>query len=75
MECTSTGEAIYTRIKELSFSGPGGKSRELDFMGIFCDRASNMISSQGAGAANRLKETYNHIWITHDLCHIVNLSL
>ena len=74
-EGTSTGEAIYTRIKELLFSGPGGKARELNFMGIACDRASNMISTQGAGAANQLKETYYHIWITHDLCHMVNLSL
>ena len=34
-----------------------------------------MISSKGAGAANRLKVDYPHIIITHDICHAINLVL
>ena len=71
---SSTGEALYSLVqKELA-----GHNLDLkqNFMGICVDEGSNMISSKGAGLANRLQKDYPCLVVVKDLCHLYhNISL
>ncbi len=44
-------------------------------VGIVTDGARNMISTGEAGATNRLKQDLNHVIITHDYYHALNLVI
>jgi len=70
-----TGATIYEKIWDYLFSGSDGEKRQKQVIGIVCDGATNMISSCGAGAANRLQGNLEHIIVTHDFCHCLNLII
>jgi len=75
VEDSCTGIAIFNTLKHLLFEGPSGVQRQKLLVGIVTDGATNMISSQGAGTANRLQELAKQIIITHDICHCLNLIM
>jgi len=75
LEDSSKGETIFDKIKKFLFSGPAGETRAKNCMGIATDHATNMISSKGAGATNRMQKEFSHIIVTHDLCHALSLAL
>ena len=72
---SSTGEALYKKIKDFIFSSINKEKVEANFMGICCDHSSNMISEKEKGLAERLKKDYPHIFIIHDYSHIFNLVM
>ena len=46
---------------------------EKNFVGLCTDRETNMISSRGAGLANRLIKDYPYAIFVHDYSHIINI--
>jgi hypothetical protein len=75
VEDSCTGNAIFNTLKTLLFEGPSGSQRQKQLVGIATDGATNMISSQGAGAANGLQDLAKQAIITHDIDHCLNLVM
>ena len=76
VEESCTGEALYQKIWDLLFGDETGLKRQKNLVGIVTDGAKNMISSGQAGLTNRLKATIgDHLLITHDYCHSLNLVM
>jgi len=75
VEDSCTGNAIFNTLNTPPFEGKSGSQRQKQLVGIATDGATNMISSQGAGAANRLQDLAKQAIITHNIDHCLNLVM
>ena len=75
IKTSSTGETHYKLLKEEVFNGVLNYDHllEKNLVGLCTDNAPNMISSDQAALANRLKNDYPHIVVVRDLCHLYDL--